>query len=191
MEEFMPMRRCVPARRTKAPASQVLDEKRYASCSRMIWQAAKKASAVSGVPFEEMKAQADMLFVRACRVYDAERGAKFSTVLFSILHNGLITFGQREAKHNGAARLFAVQTDEESQDPFDYIADERAESAYRFRELYNSLSPDEMFIVDLALKGMAASIADIRKLALERFGFDKARVTKAVAGVQTLVRECA
>lgn len=179
------MRRTVPARRTKYPSQYIPD---YRSVEKLIIRAAKKASLDSGISFEEMKAQADLLFVNACRTFDNNRPVKFSTFLHTCLHNGLINYGLSLCKHENICKSSIHVAEMEEGDVIDLI-DEKAERRYFMVDFYNSLSGDEMELIDLVLLGFASSLAMLKKLAIERLGFGAARFDRAVSGITKLVRE--
>ena len=154
----------------------------------MIVKAAKKAAGISGVPFDDLKAQADMLFVVACRRYREHRGVKFSTFLHTVLHNGLVDFGKHECAHDNVAyRFFGLPDDE--REVTDTIPDERTCREYGMVDFYQSLSADERELVNLLLDGFASSLTGLKRLALERLGYEEARFEEAVEGIRELVRE--
>lgn len=196
MSEEIIMRRCIPARRripacrTKFPDPSAIETSRYYSVEGMLIAASKKASYISGVPFEEVKAQADLLFVTACRKFDENRGVKFSTFLHSVLHNGLIDFGRHECIHDSQVmRVYSVYDHDVDIDAIDIVEDYKAERSFRFVEMYNSLSLQDRELVDLVLQGYASSLRDLRRLALEKFGLGSSQFKQSVEHIGSLLLE--
>ncbi len=190
MRRTVPARRLIPAYRTKKPDLRRFSMYFYEQVKAMINKAAKTASSHSGVPFEEMKAQADYLFVSALQKFDITRGVKFSTFLYSVLHNGLVDYGKHESRHNGWDRVY-LESDEngETTDIVSLTCDEAQERQYDMINLYNSLSPDQEKLVKLVLDGFASSIDSLRILARERFDIDQERFQVAVAGIKERMGE--
>lgn len=195
MEKFMQtaiasMRRRIPARRTKLPDTKRLDLYMYDKVKAMIVKAAKVASSHSGVPFEEMKAQADLLFVSALRKYDRKRKVKFSTFLYSVLHNGLIDYGKDEVFHDGYNRIHGLPDGEGGTiEALSILPDERQSRQFSVMELYNSLSPDQVKLVDLVLNGFVSNLESLRIMARDRLDIDQERFQVAVAGIRELMGE--
>lgn len=176
------MRRTVPAYRTKYPPIE------YKNVEKMIIKAAKKASLNSGVSFEEMKAQADLLYVIAVKTFNPDRGVKFSTFLHTCLHNGLINHGLALCKHDLIEKT-TIYEDDKGMDLQNSLIDDRAEQSFEFVDMYNSLSTDETKLVDLVLLGFASSLSLLKKLAIERLGFDLVRFDNAVKEIRDKMNE--
>lgn len=189
MRRLVPGRRLVPAYRTKLPDACYFETARYQSVEAMICRMAKRASMISGISFDEMKAQANFLFVLACRRFDEERGAKFSTFFYSVLYNGLVDFGKGECWSEGMMRRVYPSADDPEPDPLANLGDEKASRAFLVSDMYNSLSADEAALVDLVLTGFASSLKHLRALALERLKFEEAQFEEAVEGIKLLVGE--
>lgn len=183
------VRRISSMRRTKLPNNQAYETKIYKTVERMLANIANNISRKASLPFDELRAQADLLFVLALRRYDEERPVKFSTFLYTVVRNGLIDYGYQLKKHEDySTRVFAVIDDDgKEQDPIDVFCDIRAVKRYEMIDLLMSLTADETALADLVLHGFAASMEHLRTIAMERLGYDLAQFDDAVDGLKTLM----
>lgn len=164
----------------------------YKQMTGMLVQATKTACFHSGYSFEELKPHADFLFVKALRTFDESRNTKFSTFLYTILHNGLIDYGTALRRHEDwSTRVFVSYSYGQDSEPLsfemDSIVDPTSIGNYRFVEDYVSLSDDAKILADLALLGMGSDLQKIERLALSRLGYTYDRFVAAVLEIREMV----
>lgn len=181
MYSIIRMRRLMPACRTRFS---------YKSIKRMICKTAYKYSASFRIPFDDMQAEANFLFMRAVAKYKASRGTKFSTFLQTILENGLITYGKKQLRYEDAERV----TWDHADDPQDILDTQVApipniERMFFLRDLYRSLSESEVRLVEALMKGFADSFTDLRSLALHKFGFTREQFTMCANNIRLFLKE--
>lgn len=186
--------------RTKLPDIRAFEKKVYKDVQGLLVEQVKKACINSSFPFEELKAEADFLFSAALRRFDDERGAKFSTFLWVVVHNGLVDYGkqlQDQAGFGSAIRYEVPSEDETPPDTVDTLADPLAHRAYDFvREEFRvadfeHLTSDARSLAELVLLGFADSFEKVRKIAKQRLGWGEdfeVRFEEAVYDLQQLVK---
>ena len=175
-------------RRTKQPRAIPT----YNSVKRMIKQAAYKYSQSYKLPLDDMEAQADYLYVKACKLYVNSRNAKFSTFLHIVLRTGLINYAREQFRPDIVNRELPYTDDEGKEvDPLEQIKDEKAHRKYAMIDFYESLTADERELVELVLYGLASTLDTLKKLVMQRLGYDAVRFDEAVQGIRELLKEAA
>ncbi len=91
----------------------------------------------TGIPVDELFAQASLHYCQACKEYDPKRkGVKKTTFIYKFIQNGLILFLRREKKHTN------ITIDDTMDIPFFQTP---------FFELFDSLSSESKLIVEMIL----------------------------------------
>lgn len=119
-------------RRTRLTNTNVYETELYKSMNGLLIQQVQRFCAKSGLPFDEIRAQADLLFMQALRRFDDEREVKFSSFLTAAVHNGLVDYGKKLRTQEGwGSRLEPfIDQNGEYTDPLDTVADELPERQY-------------------------------------------------------------
>ena len=200
-----------PMHRTRLPNNELYEVNIYNSVQGLLYEQALEASRKGGVPFEDMRAQADLLFVQSLRRFDETVGVKFSTFLFTCVRNGLIDYGKMLRKHyKGAAQTFFVPDEngdlvkiegpDMRMDGFtdgdgvwhsyvDSYVDEKALGSYNVLEAFEDMSADARAIAELVTDGFCDSFDKLRELAIKRLGFAEDQFEEAVEDLRDLVAD--
>ena len=184
------MRRTIyPMRRTHLPNIAKYEEDLYAEVHKMLVEAALDACSNSGLPFEELRAQADLLFVMALRRFDDERGVKFSTFLWTVVHNGLVDYGKNLRKHDDwRSRVSGyANEDGEVENPIDTAADPTSDRYFGLMDDLNHMSRDAQQLADIVLSGFCSDLTQLRRLATDRLGFSLDQYQEAVYDLRQMV----
>lgn len=64
----------------------------YSNNVKLLQARAIKFSTITGIPFEEMRSEANVAFMKAAHAYDKTKGNKFITPLYVVVDNHLKTF---------------------------------------------------------------------------------------------------
>lgn len=175
---------CDSIRRRNLPA--YAQKITFKSVCRMIDKAAYKWSKTFKIPFKDVQAEGNFLFIKAIYSYNPNnKKAKFSTFLHTVLHNGLITYGARQ-KHN----LLIQEEHPDQPDDYnilDYVKDEKASGQYAMIEFFHSLNEDEKILVELVLDGFASTIDKLKEIATQRLNFEEKRFNDAVSNIKNLL----
>ena len=121
-------------------------EQEYQNCLPIINKMVYHHTTMSQVDQDELRSQANLLFVLACQRYDDKRGTQFFTYFYHTLRLGLLTFVQKEKKE------LPIEPDEMTRlsDAVKQWQD-RHENLIWFHEWVESLSPDSQVVVKLIL----------------------------------------
>lgn len=166
--------------RTKLPDIREFERNVYRQMEGLLVKQVRKACLNSGQPFEELKAEADFLFTLALRRFEDDRGAKFSTFLWAVVHNGLVDYGKKlcdQGRLGDLQRVELVDEAGEYLDAVDVLPDESASRRFSFIledfEVtdFEALSNDARSLVELVLLGFADRLERVRKIAQERLGW--------------------
>lgn len=174
--------------RTRLPNVGLHEEAVYEGVKPMLVSLTLDAVHNSGLEFEELRAQADLLFVLALRRFDDSFGVKFSTFCYTVVHNGLIDYGKELRRHDAENRVKAVVDEDGVKDPLDFADDARATSSYTLLNELMSVSADAREITDLVLSGFATSLEKLRKIAVTRLGFSPDQFDEAVDDLRAVVQ---
>lgn len=177
-------------RRTKLPDTAKIETDLYLSMQKILCHITNDICKLVGLDFEEMKLQADLLFVKALRRFDDEREIKFTSFCYSVVRNGLIDYGRGLRKHDDWAHRASnsfIDSEGEEQSIFDRMVDPTASRYYGLMDDLNDLSPAANELADLALAGMASSKKDIQTLAVKRLGYTNEQVDLAFADLTEMV----
>lgn len=196
-----------PMLRTKLPNTQLLESRIYQGVKALLHDRSRAFCARTGLPFDEIRSYADLVFCYVLRRYDDQRGVKFSTLLYSALHNGFVDYVRVYNRQNMQAlgkRLHTL-SDEEPIDPIDLLEDEVAVRQYNLLENLSSMedvaeelfedaipsecreyAADALELIELAVTGLGSDIESLQQLT-ERLGWSSQRFANACEVVKAAV----
>lgn len=164
---------------------------KFSDVCHMIDQMAHKYSQSFGIPFEEVQAEGNYLFIKAIYHFNPHKKTKFSTFLHLVLNTGFISYGQARKKKSLPIENPVISDDGEVLDPLDNVSDEKASKQYAMIDFYQSLSNDEKQLVDLILDGFTSTLAGLKHIATQRLNFGEARFNIAVSKIKEHLSEMA
>lgn len=162
-------------RRRKLPDINAFERKIYEAMSGLLIKQTQDICKKSGLSFEEMKQQADYIFCYALRRFNDERGVKFSTFLWSAVHNGLIDYGRAQRKQDGTEHMERIFfEDDDGNDAFDTMlgTNERGYAAF---VNFCSMTADMLELAELAITEGVANLRELYHICKEKLAWDDDR----------------
>lgn len=115
----------------------------YKAHSKLLDARAYKISALHGVPYEELRSEANVAFVKALWKYDTSRGWKFITFLYVVTNNQLMDFCKAWNKQ--------LPAHEEFEDFMDKPVDSGLERLFALRICLKKLTKEAQGVASIVL----------------------------------------
>lgn len=176
------------------PDAATFEHNMYVQMQGLICQVAQDVANRTGMPYDELRAEANYWFVVSMRRFDESRGVKFSTFIRKALHNGLISFGQKhrlvpqKGRPPIPVRVYGyLDKNGDYHDILDSLRQEPIPSNYHIKESLQEAGQDVQELVSLCFMGFASSLERLETICVQRLRWDRDRFNEAVNQIKKMM----